>query len=120
MLTPGQEKILKDQAEFARSAFIRSQLTDDDKWVQSHMSRLKGELILANVGIKHQQTVCSHPLIARTTQNRSNTGNYDNDNSYWTEHKCDICGLYWTTGQRWEHVGGKHGHPDDAEARRDD
>lgn len=117
MLTFGQEQMLKDQAAFARTAFIRSQLSDDDKCVQSHMSRLKGELIQANLGIKHQQTVCSHPLIAREAKNEGSRGNWERDESYWTRHRCEICDLRWFTNQSWKNVGGRLGLPDDKEAK---
>ncbi len=53
--------------------------------------------------IVKSQTECSHPLVMRETENRGSTGNWDrNDDSYWTNHECTLCGKRWTTDQDWE------------------
>lgn len=64
------------------------------------------------------RNACSHPLVARVTENQGNTGNWDpSSDCYWTNHQCLLCHMRWTTGQRWKHVGTKLGLPTDEEAK---
>ncbi len=58
------------------------------------------------------QSQCSHPLVVRKTQNKSDTGNWDRgQDSYWTEHECGLCKKRWTTTQDWQRIGDKRGMP---------
>jgi uncharacterized protein YicC (UPF0701 family) len=43
------------------------------------------------------QTICPHPINFQTIRSRGDTGNYDpSADRYWTEHRCEICGKFWT------------------------
>lgn len=66
------------------------------------LETLHAEILERQEKIKQIQGECSHPLSARTTENKGNTGNWDRDDSYWTEHECGLCGLKWHTDQGWD------------------
>lgn len=68
------------------------------------VDELRAEIAAAAQKIKVIQNECSHPLSARTTTPRGNTGNYDpGADSYWTEHHCGLCDRSWRTDQDWRH-----------------
>ena len=76
------------------------------------IEKLKSQIIEAQAKIKEIQAECSHPLIARETENRGSTGNYDDpEGSYWTNHTCGLCEAKWTTDQSWKHHGDGLGLP---------
>jgi predicted RNA-binding Zn-ribbon protein involved in translation (DUF1610 family) len=47
-----------------------------------------------NLEIKALQLTCNHAFA--TKKHCGSTGNYDRDDSYWTEFKCPECGKNWT------------------------
>lgn len=111
MLTPEQE-------QEAKRLYVESQLSPEDVSYTERLRAAKVAADKAQAAYRELQRGCAHPLIARETKNRGNTGNWDRgDDSYWTEHHCTLCCMRWTTGQRWQHVGGKLGLPDDTEAK---
>lgn len=113
MLTPEQE-------EEARRLYIRTQLSPDEVAHWDKLNAADAAADAAQEAFNVLQEACPHPLILRETKNKGNTGNWDRDDSYWTEHKCLMCNKWWTTSQRWQRLGGKHGHPEDKEASRHD
>lgn len=65
---------------------------------------LKAQIADAEDKIKQIQSECSHPLVARETENKGYSGNYDDpEGSYWTTHICGLCEARWTTDQNWKH-----------------
>lgn len=43
------------------------------------------------------QSECSHPMEARSSVSRSNTGNYDpSQDCYWVEYHCFLCDKCWS------------------------
>lgn len=113
MLTPAQE------AE-ARNMYIRTQLSPEDV---EHWDKLKAADAAADAAQEAYnvlQEACPHPLLLRETANKGNTGNWDRNDTYWTEHKCHMCDKRWTTSQSWQHRGGKHGHPNDEKVKGHD
>lgn len=101
----------------AERAYLISKLSDHDAAILSESARI--DLVIEK--FKKQkvelQDLCSHPLIARETENRGSSEHWDGDSSYWTDHRCGLCGRRWSTTQRWEYVGSHLGLPDDGEAR---
>lgn len=111
-MTSEQELALNERNNRTRAEFIREHLSEEDKWVQSRMAALHSELRNAQRGIKEQQILCTHPLIARQTTDRGSRGNWDRgDDCYWTNHECEICGRSWTTTQSWKNTGDRLGLP---------
>lgn len=78
------------------------------------IEELNEQIKLAYAKIKEIQNECSHPLVARITVNKGNTGNWDRDDSYWTEHHCSLCDRRWHTDQSWQNTGDKRGMPENA------
>jgi hypothetical protein len=73
---------------------------------------LKAQIAESQAKIKEIQEQCSHPLVARKTENRRATGNYDDpEGSYWTDHFCGLCEAKWTTDQSWKQDGDGLGLP---------
>lgn len=73
---------------------------------------LKKQITDAEDKIKQIQSECSHPLVARETENKGYSGNYDDPTgSYWTNHFCGLCEAKWTTSQSWKHEGDRLGLP---------
>jgi hypothetical protein len=112
-LTPAEE------AE-AKRLFIESRLSPEEKRIHKKLKAAREKADNAELAFRELRKQCPHPLIARTSENHGNSGNWDrSEDSYWTNHICGLCNLRWSTGQRWKYVGGKIGHPDDPEAQRD-
>ena len=106
------------QEEEARRLYVRSLLTPAEKRIETKLAKARAKADAAQLEFNTLQKQCPHPLVSRTATNRGDSGNWcRGDDSYWTNHVCGLCGMYWTTGQRWKYVGGKHGHPDDQEAK---
>lgn len=79
------------------------------------IEELKEEASEIHARIRLIQSQCAHPLVVRTTKNKSDTGNWDRgQDSYWTEHECGLCQLRWQTDQDWKRIGDKRGMPKDA------
>lgn len=61
--------------------------------IKMQIAKLQGELLTI-------QGECCHPKLARKSENKSNTGNYDpSADCYWTEHHCTLCDKRWTEDQ---------------------
>jgi len=105
------------QKKEAERLFLLSKLDDHDLAIVSEMQRVEEMLQRFHEQKVELQNECRHPLIARETENRGSTGHWDGDDSFWTDHKCALCGRRWSTTQRWQYVGGKLGLPTDEEAR---
>ena len=72
------------------------------------IEELKEEAAAIHDRITLIQSQCSHPLVVRKTENKSDTGNWDRgQDSYWTEHECGLCQKRWRTDQDWKRRGGK-------------
>lgn len=107
------------EKEEALRQYILNKLPRD---VREHWNELRAAKIqLDEASARHRelQEACPHPLLLREVKNNSNTGNWcRDDDSYWAEHHCTMCGMRWRTGQGWENTGGKMGMPDDEPVRR--
>jgi hypothetical protein len=106
------------QQEEAKRVYIRSKLTPAEKAHYTKLCKADAKVEAAQAAYDKLQKSCPHPLIAREHKNEASTGGWDRgDDSYWTSHKCTLCGLRWSTDQRWDLVGGRRGMPDDEEAK---
>lgn len=107
------------QKEEAHELYRLSKLNNSEREYMKKMDELRGRLSEAQRAFNNGQRFCPHPLIMRDFKNEGNTGNWDRNDSYWTNHHCTLCGLRWTTAQNWEQVGSKLGHPNDEKAKED-
>lgn len=108
------------QKKEAEQAYIDARLPACDVGARERISECRDEIRGLQDEIEEQQRVCTHDLMVRETENHG----YDNtreggDESYWTTHVCNNCGLKWTTHQRWQYVGTKLGLPDDQAAKKE-
>lgn len=109
-------KLTEEELKAAERAKLISLLDDHDLAIMTEMERVVKKLDAFHKQKVELQDMCNHPLVAREVKNDGNTGNWDGD-LYWTDHRCTLCGRRWSTTQRWKHVGGKLGLPDDEIAR---
>jgi hypothetical protein len=76
------------------------------------ITELKQQILTANAIIREIQEGCSHPIIARHTENKGSSGNYDDPKgSYWTVHTCKLCEKQWHTDQNWKNIDNGLGLP---------
>ena len=75
------------------------------------ITELKQQIKSANAAIREIQEACSHPLLARHTENEGTSSYDDPKGSYWTVHTCKLCEKRWHTDQDWKRVGDRLGLP---------
>ena len=112
-LTPEQEVE-------ARAIYVWERLSGAEQDLVREFSALDAEIEALDLRREVLVETCAHPLIVRTTKNDGWTNDWDRTSAYWTNHECGICRKRWATTQRWKHVGGRQGHPDDLEAKCND
>lgn len=107
-----------EQMEQAKAAYILSQLSEKEIAFKAEIDATRAAMEAAEDSFHILQQMCPHPLIMREHKNEGSSGNYDRSaDCYWTSHKCTMCDKRWTTNQRWKHVGGGQGHPNDVAAK---
>lgn len=93
--------------------YIMSRVSDKNR--KDHNTILRASALINKLedkihAIQHEE--CDHPLIARETKDRGSSGHWDDtEGTYWTDHKCFICNLRWTTDQNWKNTGDGMGYP---------
>jgi len=108
------------QLEVAEREYRRKRLTSDQLLFLKGLESLQKIADKAQDHLEEFASGCVHPLIMRDTENKGNTGNWDDgSDTYWTDHTCGVCHKRWTTNQSWDMVGGKQGHPDDEAAQEE-
>ena len=59
------------------------------------VEELKSEIKAKQKRIKSIQDSCSHPKECITKKHSGSTGNYDKQDSYWTNFHCSLCDKSW-------------------------
>ena len=112
--------LTKQQLAEAEKEYIEARLSPVEKALKTRRDAVENEMAKLRAELEQIQEDCPHPLIARDAVNEGSTGNWDRQDSYWTRHHCKLCDRRWSTGQRWQYVGGKMGHPNDQAAKEED
>ena len=110
--------LTEEQKAEAIHTYILSKLTAEEAAATARVRKAREAKQKADADWADAQDACLHPLIARDIKNEGSRGGWDNEDSYWTSHTCQLCDLRWVTDQRWDRVGGRKGLPDDEEARK--
>lgn len=92
------------------------QLTPEEYSLLQEIEKQRARLEKEEDKLSALHKKCPHPLAMRLVKNEGYSGGWDKTEAYWTSHKCEMCGKYWHTDQRWKYLGGKLGLPDDAAA----
>lgn len=65
-------------------------------FIKATLEELQNTLEETYNSIAYMQSVCQHT--DTTVKHDGNTGNYcPDDDTYWTDYKCNVCGKKWTT-----------------------
>jgi hypothetical protein len=62
--------------------------------IQAQRKLLDAQAVELSEKVKALQSICPHHNVTKV--HKSNSGNWDRQDSYWTEFKCPDCGKFWS------------------------